>query len=117
MARYFTMIQGLRGCYMPDDASVIRCDTRRDLKAAIAWQAESIRDAGFQGIGKREVAWAAAKAWRDAAPRGRTTNAVYRPSAGAILPYGNRELGRPYSVEIAPASRADYLEYCAEQGE
>lgn len=102
MARYFQIIQGLRGCYMPDSSAVIRCDTRRELKAALQWEADSIREAGFQGIDKRAVAWAAAKAWRDAAPKSR--------GAGAILPYGNRHLGRPYSVEVSPSNRADYLE-------
>ena len=36
MAHYFTIMQGLRGCYMPDNAYTIQCETRRDLKAAIA---------------------------------------------------------------------------------
>jgi hypothetical protein len=102
MARYFTIMQGLRGCYLPDSCNVIRCDTRRELKSALQWEADSIRDAGFAGMDKRSIAWAAAKAWRDAAPGGR--------GAGAILPYGNRQLGRPYSVEISPSTRADYLE-------
>lgn len=102
MARYFHIMQGLRGCYMPDSNSVICCDTRRQLKAALQWEADSIRDAGFAGLSKSAIAWAAAKAWRDAAPKARGN--------GAILPYGNRALGRPYALEILPATRADYLE-------
>lgn len=103
MARYFTILQGLRGCYMPDNASVIRCDTRRELKSAIEYDARDIREAGYQGIDKKTVAWAAAKAWRDAAPRAQGN--------GAILPYGDRERGRPYALEVSPATRSDYLEY------
>lgn len=99
MARYFTIMTGLRGCYMPDNASPIKCDTRRELKQALEYEAESIRDSGFQGITKKDISWAAAKAWRDG-PQGR----------GAILPYGTRDTGRPYALEIAPTTRADYLE-------
>ncbi len=102
MARYFTIMQGLRGCYMPDSCNIIKCETRRELKSALQWEADSINDCGFQGLNKRAIQWAAAKAWRDAAPKAR--------GAGAILPYGNRDLGRPYALEISPATRGEYLE-------
>lgn len=99
MSRYFTVLQGLRGCYMPDSCNVIRVDTRRELKDYLASEMRDIREAGYQGITARDVAWAAAKAWRGGA---------------GILPYGNRETGRPYAVEVSPATRADWLESCDE---
>ena len=42
---YFSIYQGFRGCYMPDGAYIIQAKTRRDLKAALQWEADSIRDA------------------------------------------------------------------------
>lgn len=62
---YFSIYQGLRGCYMPDSAYVIRANTRKELKSALAWEAESIRDAGGIGLSKRAIASLAAHAWRN----------------------------------------------------
>jgi len=60
---YFTIYQGLRGCYMPDSAYTIKADTRRELKAALTWEADSIRDAGGVGMSKKAIASLAAMAW------------------------------------------------------
>jgi len=65
MSKYFTIWQGLRGCYMPDSAYIIRAETRRELKSALKFEADSIRDAGGVGLSKRAVASLAAMAWRD----------------------------------------------------
>lgn len=45
MARYFHISAGLRGAYMPDNAAVIRCETRRELRQYIAQQAMQIAKA------------------------------------------------------------------------
>lgn len=65
MSRYYTIGQGLRGCYMPDSVYTIRVDTRRALKQVLEWEAESIRDAGGVGLSKRTIAALAAACWRD----------------------------------------------------
>lgn len=61
---YFSIYQGLRGCYMPDGAYIIKADTRRELKRALQWEADSIRDAGGYGANKRAIAWLANAAWK-----------------------------------------------------
>lgn len=95
---YFHIMSGLRGCYMPDSSTVIQCSTRRELKRALQWEAESQGEAW--GLSKRALSWAAAKAWRERKGR---------HSQLAILPYGNEREARPYSIEIHGASRADWL--------
>lgn len=62
---YFSIYQGLRGCYMPDNAYIVKADTRRVLKAALQWEADSIRDAGGIGMSKRAIAWLANAAWKN----------------------------------------------------
>jgi len=99
---YFQIMQGMRGCYLPDNAYIIRADTRRELKRAIAWDADSTADGGFVGLSKRNVAWAAAHAWR-------------KGSKGAILPYGYKGESKGFSIEISRTTRADYLEYIASE--
>lgn len=37
---YFTIMAELRGCYADNDSAfTIRCNTRRELKAALEWEA------------------------------------------------------------------------------
>lgn len=103
MARYFTIMQGLRGCYMPDSCAVIKCDTRRELKAAIAWELNDIRDAGFKGIAKRDAAWAAALLWAKKSP-------------AAIIPYGHTTKNKAFAVDVSTSTRADYVEYLNSEG-
>jgi hypothetical protein len=62
---YFTLWQGLRGCYLPDAAYTIKAATRRELKAALEYEARDIRDAGGIGLSKRAITWLAAAAWRN----------------------------------------------------
>lgn len=90
-------MSGLRGCYMPDNAATIRVDTRRELKAYIDGEAGMQEGADVVGLSQAAIAWAAAHAWRN--------------PGGAILPWGYRGQGKPYSIEIAPATRAEYLDY------
>jgi len=62
---YFCISTGLRGCYLPDNAYVIRVATRRELKAAIESEARDYRDASFVGASKKAIAHVAAIAWRN----------------------------------------------------
>lgn len=96
MARYFQISNGLRGCYMPDSSSIVQCDTRRALKSALEWEMNSLRDAEFVGITKKDVAWAAAKLWRK--------------DGDAIMPYGRKgEKSRPFAIFIYQSDRAEFL--------
>ena len=98
---YFTIHQGLRGCYMPDSAYIIRANTRRELKSALAWEADSIRDAGGVGMNKRAIAWLANAAWK-----------ARKSSGEYVAPYGWKGMdSRPYALGVfTAATRAEYLE-------
>jgi hypothetical protein len=97
---YFSVYQGLNGCYMPDSAYIIKADTRKELKSALAWEAESIRDAGGVGMSKRAIAWLANAAWK-----ARKANAEY------VAPYGWKGQGyKPYALRVFTGmSRADFI--------
>jgi hypothetical protein len=97
---YFTIWQGLRGCYMPDAAYIIKADTRRNLKAALQWEADSIRDAGGVGMSKKAVSWLAAIAWRNR-----------KASGEYVAPYRWKDQDHsPYALGVfTGATRVEYL--------
>ena len=104
MAKYFTVMTGLRGCYMPDSVAVIKCDTRRDLKNAIEWEANDIREAGFVGMNKKMIAAFCAHMWREAQKK--------KPSVYPdVLPYGTAK-NYHSAIHASVATRREYLEYC-----
>lgn len=107
MARYFHISHGLRGCYMPDAIHVIRAETRRELKAALAREARDFRDAGFH-LNQKDVARVAAAAWREAHKA--------RPSIyDFVIPYGRDHIGdRPFAIAASVATRADFVTYQSE---
>jgi hypothetical protein len=106
MARYFVVMSGLRGCYMPDASYCYAVTTRRELRSIIEDEAQNQScDGMFVGLSKRAVSWAAAHAWRE-----------YKERRGAILPFGRRGEGKPYSIEIAPISRREFVEYQQSEG-
>lgn len=98
MAKYFTISNGLRGCYMPDSSYVRRVDTRRELKAALT---DVIRDCTDARFSKRDVASLAAEMWRDAQSHAPS----YLPRA---FPMPDN---RAYAVFISTATRRDYVDY------
>jgi hypothetical protein len=105
---YFHISQGLRGCYMPDSSYVIHAKTRRELKSAISWEADSYRDAGFVGGSKRDVAAFAAMLWRN-----RRKPETY-PYA---LPFARRGSDNySHGIFASNASRQDYREYIESAG-
>ncbi len=53
---YFWVSSGLRGCYAADNASVIRVETRKELKDFLTWEASQMREAHGFGGSKRAVA-------------------------------------------------------------
>ena len=98
---YFTIWQGLRGMYMPDSAYIIHATTRRELKSALQWEADPIRDAGGIGMSKRAISWLAAESWRNRK----------NPRGEYVAPYRWAEQDSyPYSLGVfTGATRADYL--------
>lgn len=101
---YFTISNGLRGCYMPDNAYTIRCDTRRELKQALESEARDMRDAGYVGASKRNVATIAADAWRN-------RRKARLPIALPLIPphCGRNSDNYCYGLFVEYATRADYL--------
>jgi len=102
--RYFHIMTGLRGCYMPDSVYMIAVKTRREVKAALESEAQSIRDS-WAGCSKRAIAELAAGIWRDK-----------KAGLPYCSPYGPRGKYPPYGLMIGNATRAEWLEYLKESG-
>ncbi len=98
---YFMISNGPRGCYMADGAYIIKCDTRRELKSALEWEARDMRDAGFIGASKRAVAQLAAWCWRNR--KGWTYSAVM-----PLAPPHSRG-NYCYGLMVDHSTRAEYL--------
>lgn len=106
MSKYFCISNGPRGCYMPDNAYFVRVDTRRELKELLESEAYYLRDAGFVGASKRNIASLAAMAWREA----HKSNPDYLPHVLPLAPGHSRD-NYCYGLFVSVESRADYLEY------
>jgi hypothetical protein len=107
MAKYFTIMRGHRGCYMPDSCHVVMARTRRELKAAIADEvrfatAADEVDGPIYRHRKSDVATCAAAAWYEAQKPNPT-------HLSFVVPYGERN-ERPFAVQVSVASRQEYLE-------
>lgn len=102
--RYFAISNGLRGCYMPDSVYIGRFATRRELKSALEYEAESLRDAGYIGLSKRAIASLAAAAWRES---GKPAPTVY----DFVAPYRQSyQDSYSYGLFCSVSSRRDYRE-------
>lgn len=99
---YFHISHGLRGAYVDDSGYVIYAKTRAALKEAIAYEAESYRDAGYIGASKRAVAWLAATQWRD--------RKNFLPYCLPLAPKHDRS-NHAFGIFVSPATREDYAEY------
>ena len=112
MAKYFTIMHGLRGCYMPDgDPSVVMVKTRRELKSIIVDEADMLDSGETLGLSKRAIAQFSAICWREA-----------HKAKPAYLPYclPTKERGQSsysYGIFASVASRRDYLDYCKQAEE
>jgi hypothetical protein len=100
MAKYFSISNGLRGLYMPDDVSFMRFDTRRALRNFLTWESDQMREAHGYGGTKREIAWTAAQAWK-AEPG----------DMPLAITFGRTRSGndRPFGVFVQRITRDDYL--------
>lgn len=103
---YFNISTGLRGCYMADNMYIVRCHTRRELRAVIESEADSYRDAGFVGANKAAIAHIAAIAWRN-------RRKSQLPYALPLAPPHARD-SYCHGIFVASANRSEYLEYIAE---
>ncbi len=102
---YFHTSNGLRGCYMPDSASVIKCDTRRELRAFVEYEANDMIEAYGFGYSAKDRAAIVAHIWREA--KGRAPKSVYDHVIGFGRTRSKQD--RPFGLFISHATRADYL--------
>lgn len=88
---------------MADNMYIVRCDTRRELRAVIASEADSYRDAGFIGCNQRAISHIAAIAWRN-------RRKVQLPYALPLAPPHARD-SYCHGIFVASASRDEYREH------
>ena len=97
--RYFSVMVGLRGCYMPDSVYPIAVKTRRELKTLIETEAKYCgnddEDDG-RPPSKRDFASVAAALWR----RNWRDRDAYLSTVLPIAP--------GYGIQINPISGAEY---------
>lgn len=93
---YWSISNGLRGCYMPDSICIVRVRSRRELKSALA----DHLGYGEGNPSDRSIASLAAAAWREWGP-GRKSRA-YLPMCA---PYP-RQSG--YGLFCAPATKDEW---------
>lgn len=113
MARYFFISNGPRGCYMPDNGYHIKCDTRRELKKALESEAYYLRDAGFIGASKKNIASLAAQAWCEYGKDKPSYLNMVCPLQPSHVSRGNY----CYGLFVSVSCRADYLENCGAETE
>jgi hypothetical protein len=93
-AKYFCLMNGLRGCYMPDSVYVLKCTSRRELK-------EIVRDEltyAEKKPSQRALAQYVAEAWRR-----------YKElSLPLVLPTNKEE---SYGIHLSYATRHEYEEF------
>lgn len=103
MAKYFTIMHGLRGCYMPDSTPyVVMVKTRRELKMAIEYEASLLGD--MVGLSKKNIASFAAACWYEA----QKEKPAYLPHCLPCRDSHQREYS--YGIFASVATRREYLE-------
>lgn len=106
---YACLSTGLRGCYADNSISPVKFRTRRELKAAVAYEARDCRDAGMIGASERKIAAFVQEYWT----RIHSKNVGYLDTCLPLAPShsrGNYCMG----VFLSPMSRADYNAACKE---
>lgn len=104
MSKYFCISNGLRGCYMPDSCQHVRVDTRRELKEALEYEAEHLRES-YKGASVRNVSRLAADAWREA----QKEKPTYLDIALPLAPNGSRDYS--YGLFVSVSTRSDFIDY------
>ncbi|MFN7610090.1 MAG: hypothetical protein ACK5QX_04010 [bacterium] len=104
--RYFHISNGLRGCYMPDNAHIMAFKRRRDLISFVLNERADMLEAYGHGYSKRDAIAQASAAWLMA------TYHKNKPFNYAIgFGRSRSRSDRPFGLFICDATRADYLEY------
>lgn len=108
---YFQIATGLRGCYMPNSTWIVRCRTRRELRAVVEDEARRSLDAYGYGDSKRARRAVIAQIWRET--RSSARRAVYP----YVIGFGcsRDKTDRPYGVFISHATRREFLEFQREE--
>lgn len=101
MAKYFTISNGLRGCYMLDSCSTFKVSTRRELKAIVESEASYQHGAG---LSKKAIASFVAAVWRESNKR----SPSYLPHCLPIKPDGAQEYS--YGIFGSVATRQEFLD-------
>jgi len=90
-AKYYTLMSGLRGCYMPDSVYVLKCTSRRELKAIVRDECEHVEKRPSQ----RAIASYVAEVWR--------RNDLFYP---LVL-----STGEGYGLHLSNATRREYEDF------
>ena len=112
---YANLSNGLRGCYMPDNATPIKFSTRSELKTFVQDEANAYRDAGYVGASKVAIAAMVQSYWKRI---GGNNHGKPRKPVGyleTVLPLKPAH-SDSYSIGIflSPLSRAEYKQACAD---
>ena len=99
---YFSLSHGLRGAYCDGEGYILKANTRRELKEAIAYEANNYKDGGYIGANKKSIAWLAATAWRN-------RKGFNLPYALPLAPSHNKK-NYCFGVFVSTASKDDFLE-------
>lgn len=103
---YFFIECGLRGLYCDGNGFVVKCGTRRELKATLQREANDFRDAGGIGLSNRNVTRLASLAWKD------------RKKLGQLpycLPFRWKyQDSWPYGIMVSSFTRSEYLQFTKE---
>lgn len=101
--RYFQLMRGLRGCYMPDSSYYFKCDTRRELVSHL--ESEIMRNYYIEfpyiGLSKRAVIRFCASIWRGNA----------RSFFGEILPYSEGKYTAGMAITVCEISMRKFREH------
>jgi hypothetical protein len=99
MTTYFTLMRGLRGCYMPDGVEICGVDTFRDFCRVIQDQISFFEngdgDSDLRSTGQMHFAWSHVKNFRNAC----------REVCVAT------DKGGSYGLLVSPATEAEFREY------
>ena len=106
---YATLSSGLRGCYSDNDGNLIKFSTRRELKAAVEFDARNFAEAGYTGASKKAVAAFVQEYWTRIG--GNKGGKPPRPVGylDTVLPLTPKGTGNAsWGIFLSPLSRDDY---------
>lgn len=111
MSHYFFISTGLRGAYMPDNGYVVKVDSKKELKAIVQSEFDSIKDAGYL-INQKELVATVSDIWNNLkairrSPYSFTIAYGHRGTSGY---YRNATANKCFAISISHATESDYLE-------